>query len=633
MPTIDWASTTNGYFSTASNWVGGSVPGPSDDVVLDDTGAGGYFVESVANATVNSIQTGSTFEELTIDGGTFTATAGTGMGVFHGAIFVEGATFVAGGALAFNAANQGVSIGPGGTLQLAGDTTTTAGLIEFSGGSAALTGSYNLTLGGDILQSGAATATLGAGMTINVGSAFILNENSGTGALTIDTSVITGSGGGVETLGPGGVVINGTTIQGLSGFLIDGNGGVVTLNSVDVIGAQLQGYNGGAIVTGDLGSVLDGTVGAILNRGVLQVAGATALTIDGLIDNLSDASISVAQTGVLYVAYAGASLAQAGAILLNGGVVTDSAPGATLYNIDNTISGTGFIQGSLNLVNEAAGVIDASTGRLEIMLPGSTLTNAGLIETTGPGSLLIKYATIANTGGTVTSSKSIELGSSTITGGTVVLTAGAALKNAGASMISGASVINAGAIYGGTISLTIDGGVSNSGLLEADKGDLTITGAVTGAGQARIVGGGVLELDGVVGEKVTFADNGPGTLILGDSAAFTGTVAGFSKTGANQIDLKDIAYDASDTVAYSAKTHAVTVSDAGGTVLAAIILKDSYAGSTFTLSDGGAEGTVLTDPRAVAFASAAARLGGVSASSATPALHPPAPLTPLLAHS
>jgi hypothetical protein len=54
-------------------------------------------------------------------------------------------------------------------------------------------------------------------------------------------------------------------------------------------------------------------------------------------------------------------------------------------------------------------------------------------------------------------------------------------------------------------------------------------------------------------------------------------------------------------------------------VLATIKLKDSYAGSSFELSNGGVNGTVITDPKATSFASAMAGFGAAGGSSASAA--------------
>jgi len=102
-------------------------------------------------------------------------------------------------------------------------------------------------------------------------------------------------------------------------------------------------------------------------------------------------------------------------------------------------------------------------------------------------------------------------------------------------------VSNAGTLEGAGSRLTVNGDVASSGLLLADNGALKITGAVTGTGVAKLFGTGRLEVDGAFGQNVDFLIGCTGQLVLGDSQAFGGTITGFSNTGANSLDLKDIA--------------------------------------------------------------------------------------------
>jgi fibronectin-binding autotransporter adhesin len=450
-------------------------------------------------------------------------------------------------------------------------TVTNYGIIDGTGGTA-----VDFTNAADrlIVESGATFdgAVLGGGGTLDL--------SGGTGTIT--------------GLGAGGTVSGAETIDfsGFNSFILKAGGDWSLTGNASLSAGQSL-------------TLAQGSTATIAGDDVLAVAGGSVV-IDG--------------AGTLA---GGGTISLDSASRLRGGDAT-----AALTNAD-IITGAGLITLAPVLDNLTGGVIDASTGRLE--LARSTVTNTGLIEATGAGALVIGAASIANLGGAVAADGLLELYGAAITGGTVAVAAGAVLAGKDAGTITGASVTNAGTLVAGAGGLTIDGALGNTGLLKADNGELTITGAVTGTGQARIDGAGVLELDGAFGQVVGFGAGSTGALILGDSSAFTGTVAGLSRTGANHIDLKDIAYNAADKVAYSATTGALTVANAGGTVLATIKLKDSYAGSTFTLSNGGAEGTVLTDPRAVAFASAAAGFGASPpAQAAAAALQAPAGLTPLV---
>jgi hypothetical protein len=117
---------------------------------------------------------------------------------------------------------------------------------------------------------------------------------------------------------------------------------------------------------------------------------------------------------------------------------------------------------------------------------------------------------------------------------------------------------------------------------------------------ARIVGAGELEVDGGLAATVTFAAGKTGELILGDSAAFTGAVAGLSKTGANSLDLEDIDFGETTTATFSGSTKSGVLTVTDGTHTATITLIGNYTTSTFTAASDGHGGTIVTDPTAPA---------------------------------
>jgi hypothetical protein len=174
-----------------------------------------------------------------------------------------------------------------------------------------------------------------------------------------------------------------------------------------------------------------------------------------------------------------------------------------------------------------------------------------------------------------------------------------------ACMVSAVTVTNAGDLYGEGGNLTVTGDVTHSGLVEAFNGDLTVDGSVSGPGKAKVFGPGILEVDGALPENVVFAAKSSGKLVLGDSAAFTGTLIGFSQTRANSLDMKDIAFAAGTTKATYAPTpgHSTTggvLTVADGAQIATIKISGNYTASTFTSSSDGHGGTIVTDPAAAA---------------------------------
>jgi hypothetical protein len=169
------------------------------------------------------------------------------------------------------------------------------------------------------------------------------------------------------------------------------------------------------------------------------------------------------------------------------------------------------------------------------------------------------------------------------------------------------AILNAGDIVALT-AVTIYSAVSNTGLLLADGGTLTADGAITGAGHAEVEGAGTLILQGAFNQNVTFAAGSTGTLELGDSKGYTtGAITGFSKTGANALDLLDIAFVSGTTTAtYSGTTTSGVLTVKDGANVATIHLIGNYLGSTFSLTGAGG-GTEVIDP---ARAPAAAPVAG-----------------------
>ncbi len=127
---IHWASQIDGTFRAAADWTGGAVPGPSDDAVLDASGANLYTVTASSSQSVDSVQL-AVDAILSVTGGTFLSATGTGAGANAGWLLIaDGATFQASGQMdntgliAVNGAGHPTSlvVGAGG-LTLSGHGT------------------------------------------------------------------------------------------------------------------------------------------------------------------------------------------------------------------------------------------------------------------------------------------------------------------------------------------------------------------------------------------------------------------------------------------------------------------------------------------------------------------------------
>ena len=107
--------------------------------------------------------------------------------------------------------------------------------------------------------------------------------------------------------------------------------------------------------------------------------------------------------------------------------------------------------------------------------------------------------------------------------------------------------------------------------------------------------GMTFEVSGPSDQQVTFAA-ATGTLDLDNPSSFSGQISGFG--GGDQIDLADIFFGASTTLAYSAQGNdlgtTLTVSD--GTDTANLVLFGQYLASDFAISNDGHGRTLITEP-------------------------------------
>lgn len=234
-----------------------------------------------------------------------------------------------------------------------------------------------------IANAGIIEATAGAGLEIGQYALPVTITNSGAGL--------------VGAFGPGSHVdLSGGTIVG--GLVTAGSGGIVQ---------QFSGSN-----------KLDGSTAAgpvTLAAPLLDERGGNGLTLVGTVLNTNTITI---EQSVLNVGLGNLTLAGGGTVAMQflpgyglgsiGG--SDPTTATTLFNVNNTIAGTGFIGGTgqmLTLNNEVGGLIDAdSAGNSLSIVTGAQVTNAGTMVANG-GTLTIaddvqnSGTIIATNGGTV----------------------------------------------------------------------------------------------------------------------------------------------------------------------------------------------------------------------------------------
>ncbi|MGI9169083.1 MAG: beta strand repeat-containing protein [Caulobacteraceae bacterium] len=498
---IHWTNAVSADFSTAADWTGGVVPGSADDAYLDAKGKGAYTVTSSASRTVNGIDTASNATLAVAAFTTFTATNGTDGGVNAGTVsVVNGGAFVFGGMMnntgsiaiggagndtALEVGAGAVTLAGGGTVALSdnsrnliiaaafGTNTLTnvdntisgAGYIGRSGGNQLIVtnqakgtinanGANSLTLdassgpfanAGLIESTGAGGLLLQAGTFANTGQI----KDAGTGALTLSNATVDDSGGGTLNQGASLILNNGTI---LGGSLTVAAGQTVTVN---------------AFTTGNLATTFS-------NAGAITVQNGAALIVRGSVANSGSIAIGGAGNDTALEVGAGAvTLAGGGTVALSDNsrnLIIAAAFGAnTLTNVDNTISGAGYIGRSggnqLIVTNQAKGTINANgANSLTLDLSsGPGVTNAGLIEATGTGGLVIQNGALNGVGGELfaCAGSNLAVRNSTVNGGRLGTGAGGTItiENASSVTVDG-TFANAGAIAlastGSRTSLVLD---------------------------------------------------------------------------------------------------------------------------------------------------------------------------------
>ena len=277
-----------------------------------------------------------------------------------------------------------------------------------------------------------------------------------------------------------------------------------------------------------------------LTNGILFVNNST-LQVANTIDNATLIQIGQGYGGgTLVIEPAGATLTGGGTVELqgrNGGEIVGSTTAGgggtvTLTNVNNAIVGNSapylsdVIGNGTDLVvnNQAGGVIQGNG----LTLDPVSVSNAGLIESTGGYRLRVQSTTINGSSGgrIVAQSGNVDLAGVVIIGGTLATPSGAFGGNSGNNVIetvggSGDTVLNSGTSQiantgilfsdGGNIEL--QGALDNSGLLQIGIGYAGGT-LFIDQGNATLTGGGTVEVEGRAGGNIVGNPTSGGTVTL-----------------------------------------------------------------------------------------------------------------------
>jgi hypothetical protein len=624
MAKITWTGHAgDNNWNNAANWSPAQVPGPSDTVTISTSVATDI---NVSNEAVGALTTNS---HVTLTVGSAEFTLGTAAG--GATIFSNGGTFL---------------LAPpddGADLVIGAPTLTLKG-----GGTVALGGNNNNFIVGaaatDVLDNVNNTIT-GAGQIGNGGLSFIngaagvVDASTAGNELTLNNGTLGATNAGLlEATGGGELVLQTVVADGARGR-ISAQGGTVYLNGATVEGGTLSCGGGGVFV--EYGAAtLSGVANAITNTGTVEIPQISTLSLLGSIVNSGAILLQSQNDGTfLDIGPTGTAgtvmLTGAGAVTLsnNGNnFINASFAGDTLVNVNNVISGAGQIGGgTLTVVNEAAGIIDANqTTGLTLATSGGAVTNAGLIEATGAGGLEIVQTTVNDSsGGTLLAAGGdIYLDNAEITGGVIDSSGGGDVVTSIGTLSGASDVLTSlgtvmvqqnGALY-------VVGTIANAGTIALesanDTTDLFIGVSGGKAGTVTLTGHGQVTLSDNANNYISGGLAGETLLNLNNTISGGGTLGGDGLAIVNDATIDANAADSAltiDSTATLSNTGLLESTSTGGLVIDSIVNDNSggtlaAAGGDVYLHGGTIEGGTITSAGGAAvIASGGATLNGAGA--------------------
>jgi hypothetical protein len=447
-----------------------------------------------------------------------------GSGIVRGT-YIDGSVTNAGTIQGVGSASNGVYLHGGGAVTNSG----AAALIE------GFTGVNVQVYAGAVTNSGTIYGTSFKTKFIDISGTGVFLRAGGSVTNTGSAALITG-GTGVEVVGAAGTVVNSGDIFGSSSVVVYlGDGGSVT-NTTST--AQIEGPG-----SNQYGIEIAGAAGAVDNAGVINGEIGVDLKAGGSVINRAGGRIVAGSTGVV----------------LNGaGTVTDYG---AIYGFGGTAVSLGSTGDELALGGGAYldGHAVGSAGTLALLgqygfygsvsgLGTGTLTGSVHAKLTG----FSTYVVTQNAYWTFTGINSVDTGDTLVDQGTMIVG-------------SGGTLLNNGAIVDRSF-LDVGSPLTNNGTVTVDNAILNTT-TLGGTGTIEVVNHGAVRLLGPAsGAKIDFVGTGVVELASGNTSGVT--LRDF--TAGDTIALSDIAYNASNTVAYNASLHEIIVSNSGHSQLAAI---------------------------------------------------------------
>ena len=231
---------------------------------------------------------------------------------------------------------------------------------------------------------------------------------------------------------------------------------------------------------------------------------------------------------------------------------------------------------------------------LQLIEQGVTLEGGGKILLSDSDANIISGTssgvTLNNEDNTISGAGQLGNGELTLTNaGTIDATGTHALTiDTGSNLVTNSGVLEAS----GSGGMMVASGIVNSGVLWANGATLTVQGAVSGNGTATIDGIGTLDFEASTSANVVFGSGTGGTLKLGDSFHFNGTISGFG--GSDVIDLANVAA-ANSSISYHENTAGsggtLAISDGAQTL--ELSLLGHYSADNFNIVPDQLHGTSI----------------------------------------
>ncbi|HEY2177442.1 MAG TPA: hypothetical protein VGH15_02575, partial [Caulobacteraceae bacterium] len=379
--------------------------------------------------------------------------------VLHGGGIVDNFSTIADGAGGLGAGGKpnglqgnGIMLLTSGGVVNNGDASHTTALISgvvgvYAGAGAPATVTNFGTISGASTGVAFHSGSTSDRLIVEAGSTIIGGAYGGGGSLEL-----AGGTGYISGLGGSGLLSGAVSaaFDNFGSYVVD-SGGYWALTGANSIGASQTFTNGGTVAIAPNATLTD--AGILTNPGEIDIVGGAAHPPAYVRPPLSGTRTTLVVGAPAFAALevsGNRTLSGGGVVSLNAyGFISGVTSGDTLTNLDNTIEGGGFIKGPLTLIND--GTVDANVGRM-VINTADTVTNHGLVESSGEGILLIRDTTINSAGGgSVIDGKILQLDNATLAGGSLTVNAGAMLRSVFHSAtinLGGGTVSNAGTIEG-----------------------------------------------------------------------------------------------------------------------------------------------------------------------------------------